>query len=866
MKSQFRLLTILTVLVFSLAPSPLLRAGEKANTKLKHVYVFSSSHLDMFFTGAPPYSYSRDYRMFDAALDLAQKQKNFRYVIESLDLLSKYLKTHPERRAAIAAALRDGQMELAGQWCLMLQNVATEEDLVRNILLAHDLAMRDFGVKPLMQSLSDLPGQTPQAPQILSESGLKGVIITRGGPRDAQLFNWKGLDGSTIHAAWLPFGYAGGYLMGLNGSLATMEGKKLEQFEMSDISSEIMGGTIKQVGGLAQVARWLYHNPPDPALIEVAWDNMMPPANLASNIDAWNTRHGDDLRLIPMLPGQFFSSHFPDDVPVKTGSIPSVWGNGGWTLFGGYPQIIRTSFLLLRAEKWASLADLLVGTPYPAKELRAAWEDHLVTLDHEGFDLTAQRDLSEELAEHVLEDSCLAISSHVAIPHKMDIALVVFNDLNWPRSATITKEVDLVGDPFAFFTQPYHKLQLVDASGRPVPFEIVSKKSTIIRTVKIRFRANDVPPLGWKTYYLRPAEKDESKSFPQAVAVTGDTSIEEDPYRVQFDTQSGSFLLTAMKSGETVRLRYYQQPQKVSSKPGFFRLKDFGSPAVVSWKKVERGDDLGGSYLDATGEVQGARLRVKVQLNAGSPISVSETVDWPGGKVIKLVRDVEFPKDGKFVYGVPFGTEPFANVMAESGPDEKGSMDEVSRKHWYQNREINGWVAWRSDARQITVASEARGGEFLGHAFKVTLLTSGGEKKLPDVTFHPVPDEFTTRMLVSFGPQNDSPAKLGWEFYNPLKTMISVDYLSGTLPAVFSGAEGGNGIILTAFKRAEDGRGWIARGYATEEGGTWPTLLPQREWTLHRVNLMEAPSQHSKEESHLHPFHIRSVRMVEAGK
>ncbi len=866
MKPRRCLLLILVILAFSATTTVPLPAAEKENTKLKRVYVFSSSHLDMFFTGAPPYSYSRDYRMFDAALELAKKQKDFRYVIENLDLLANYLRTHLERRAEIAAALHAGKLELAGQWCLMLQNVATGEDLVRNILLARDFAVRNFGVRPLMQSLSDLPGQTPQAPQILSESGLKGVIITRAGPRDAELFNWKGLDGSKIHAAWLPLGYAGGYLLGLNGSLATMEGKELEKFEMSDISSAIMPGTITQVGAFAPMARLIYCNPPDPALLEVSWDNMMPPERLAANVEAWNKRHGKDLRLIPILPGEFFSSHFPDGVPVKTGSIPSVWENGGWTLFGGYPQIIRTSFLLLRAEKWASMANLLVGAPYPGKALRQAWEEHVLTLDHEGFDLKAQRHSAEGLANRVLENSLLAISSHVSIPHKMDIALVVFNSLNWPRGATIVKKVDLVGDPFAFFTRPYHRLQLVDASGQPVPFEIISKKSTIIRTIEIRFRADHVPPLGWRTYYLRPAVRDQSESFSQPIVVTGDTAIEADPYRVRFDSHSRSFLLTALKSGETVRLRYYQQPQKMSKAPGFFRLKDSGVPALVRWHGMKRGDNLSGPYLEASGETNGARLRVKIQLNGESPISVSETVDWPGGQVIKLVREMEFPKGGEFVYGVPFGTEPFSDVMADSGPDKNGSMDEVSRKLWYQNREINGWLAWRSAGRQITVASEARGGEFLDNIFKVTLLSSGGERMLPDVTFHPVPDEFTTRILVRFEPQNNSPAELGWELYNPLKTMVSVDHLSGTLPSVFSGADRGNGIILTALKKAENGRGWIARGYATDEGGTWFTLLPQKEWVIQKVNLMESPLPNEKVETHLRPFEIQTIRLVKRGR
>ncbi len=357
-----------------LLPLNLFPAGNEGQEKGKHAYVFASSHLDLFFTGAPPVSYSRDYRMFDSALALTYASPNFRYVIENEYPLSKYLASHPEKRETITAALKQGKLELAGQWCLMLQNTPTGEDLVRNILLATEFAQRNFGVMPLMQNLSDVPGQTPQAPQILSQSGLQGMIITDGGPLAPELFNWKGLDGSIIHVASMPLGYAGGYLMGLGGSLVSMEGKTLEEFNLTDITGDGMPHLLKQVGGLASVVSSAYTRPSDPVLLEVSWDNMMPPTELGSNIEAWNHRHGNELKLVPILPGEFFQSHFPAVVSVKTGEIPSIWADPRRTLFGGgYPQQIRTSFALLQAEKWASIAQLLVGSGYPSKDIEQAW-------------------------------------------------------------------------------------------------------------------------------------------------------------------------------------------------------------------------------------------------------------------------------------------------------------------------------------------------------------------------------------------------------------------------------------------------------------------------------------------------------------
>jgi hypothetical protein len=58
------------------------------------------------------------------------------------------------------------------------------------------------------------------------------------------------------------------------------------------------------------------------------------------------------------------------ETPILTGEIPSVWGFGYGSIIGDYQQHIRTSHLLLRAEKWASLAEILLDKLYPMDGLR----------------------------------------------------------------------------------------------------------------------------------------------------------------------------------------------------------------------------------------------------------------------------------------------------------------------------------------------------------------------------------------------------------------------------------------------------------------------------------------------------------------
>lgn len=73
-------------------------------------------------------------------------------------------------------------------------------------------------------------------------------------------------------------------------------------------------------------------------------------------------------------------------------------------------------------------------------------------------------------------------------------------------------------------------------------------------------------------------------------------------------------------------------------------------------------------------------------------------------------------------------------------------------------------------------------------------------------------------------------------------------------------------MILTTLKKAEDGKGWIARGYALEQGGEFPNVLPEKKWDLQPVNLVEVDQSGSKGDSHMRAFQIRSLRMEQAGR
>jgi alpha-mannosidase len=128
---------------------------------------------------------------------------------------------------------------------------------------------------------------------------------------------------------------------------------------------------------------------------------------------------------------------------------------------------------------------------------------------------------------------------------------------------------------------------------------------------------------------------------------------------------------------------------------------------------------------------------------------------------------------------------------------------------------------------------------------------------------HAVPNELLTGFQIGFAPDSQAAPQLGWELYNPLETMVSVGYMSGILPAEFAGAEGGSGVIVSALKKAEDGKGWIARAYASEKPGVWPKLLADRKFSVREVNMVESEQTPPSTKEGIQPFEIRTVRLVE---
>ena len=171
------------------------------------------------------------------------------------------------------------------------------------------------------------------------------------------------------------------------------------------------------------------------------------------------------------------------------------------------------------AEKFATIDALTGGSfsKYPAARLQNAWEAKIYP-DHGWGGKNGQ--ITDDLfrrkfewarseAGQILENASRSIASRIKTDRKKGIPVVVFNSLSWDR--TDIADFQVVFDEGETWSVAVH-----DADGHLVPFQyrMLSKYADgSIQSAKICLNAEQVPSIGYTTYYLKVSGKARSEKI-----------------------------------------------------------------------------------------------------------------------------------------------------------------------------------------------------------------------------------------------------------------------------------------------------------------------------------------------------------------
>jgi alpha-mannosidase len=184
----------------------------------REIYFTPFSHLDFFWGGTREECLARGNRIIAKAIRLAKESPKFRFLLESNVFVANFVETHqgtPEL-TDLLRLVKEGRIEVAPIWTGIFQTLPDGEAQVRNLMLGKRYSRSVLGVNPKVAHLGDLPDYTPQYPQILKQSDVPYMVMTRMGPSDKSLFYWKSPDGSKALAWTTLKGYGWGTFLSSN--------------------------------------------------------------------------------------------------------------------------------------------------------------------------------------------------------------------------------------------------------------------------------------------------------------------------------------------------------------------------------------------------------------------------------------------------------------------------------------------------------------------------------------------------------------------------------------------------------------------------------------------------------------------------
>jgi len=590
----------------------------------------------------------RAFELIAEYVSACRAEEGYCIALSDQEHLGCFLRAHSEERPFLRELAEAGRLDaFAGYYQLSLQT-AHSETLLRNLalgLLAHDGSM---GLKPVTYLLPDAARPCLQLPQLLARVGVEVVVwVTEGsqasrtGPARPGLPAFCHLmapDGSTVMLK-LQLGWSateeGGCLPGDLNELITAAAESFSRQARLGLNHDLL-----LLGGAAtSPPKWLSGRAAEMAQLTPSLVLSTPKRYLAAVKPEAQLRRAS----LPLL---------GEELGGAAALNPRNW------------ELCQASHLaenaILSAERLATIAHF-AGARYPQAALDKAWRQTLFAQGHAGkaggtwcFDLLACYREAVELSTEVSNRSLTYLSGMVDTRRarrapREGTAIIVFNTAGWERTDLCEASVTLEGPLASGF-------ELVDDHGRKVPVECVGEppageNSETPRTL-LRFVAANVPALGYRTWYLRPA-----RAMPPIVTgqPVDSATIENEFLAVSAEAAAGGGL-TSLRDKATGR-EFLDRERGL----GVELVALAASGEVVPTERPERPFVWEGpvSCELSIGSVSssGARVSQRVTLYHGLPrVDVRTSVSDPtgGGHALALRLPLSVPAE-TIVCGTPFG-------------------------------------------------------------------------------------------------------------------------------------------------------------------------------------------------------------------
>lgn len=851
------------------------KEAEKTSVKAE-AYVSPFSHLDLFWAGTREECLARGNRIIAKAISIAKKDPQFHFMIESDNFVDNFVDSHKGSPEVddLKRLVKDGHFGVAPNWANIFHNLPDGEVHARNFLYGKRYASSVFGVDPFVFQPTDIPGFTPQFPQMLRQIGVPFMLMSRMGPQNQWLFDWKSPNGSKVLVWNEPHGYGWGVGLGFH----------------SEMTPEKRAAMEKQL-------REVRANAPGPIFIPWGVDLWAPNEKITQSVNALNLDFAY-AHFMMATPQDFFKAvEKTPNVPELSGEIPMAWPHVVDGILHLWQLAVPATATLRAAEEFATINYALGYADYPQQDLEVLWKSLIDSMDHnhdgQGGEIGDKRKMDDSLlvmnrGSEILRNSLRNIAERVEIPVKNSLPIVVFNGLGWRRDDPVKAHVTLYGDVGPYQIDDYKKgMRLVDEKGTVVPFHLEQTSENISRAIELTFIAQNVPALGYKTYFLTPA--DQTQSYPPAaqIILDRDKDFKEPRRPLGNDVMENQFYrVTVDKATGQVTVFDKELNQEVVKQAEIAGVEERGTNNVQ--KEIETGRVIPLSLNDTQVEEDNG-VRAVLRLSgwiADIPIvqrlilyqglkrlDIENSLDWKEPRFLNIEQLLPLGRPHlEMEYGTPFGANSVSNIMPGTGPR---AGDEIQLEAWKEYRTIQSWIFAGDSQWGMTLAADhqlvklqdglIRANMIRGQRYTSAKVVSGDE--VTSIHF-PASGHYVFRYSISSGAGDWKSLKSyqsGQNFNNPLIPVSVVDEISRkSLPATnsFFGVQGDN-LVLSAVKKAEGADPSIVLRLYEIQGSKAETAINflGRQLQFRQSNLLEEDTGSDGEKVlHVTPFEIKTIK------
>lgn len=623
-----------------------IRNGSVPGDMPVEIHVVSHTHWDREWRYPLQTTKTKLLDCMDHVIKILARDPDYRHFMcdGQMIMVDDYLDWRPEMRSAIERLCREGRLVLGPWYSLIDEYLVSGESVVRNLLKGYRAAEATGGVQKIGYAPASF-GHISQLPQILAGFGFDTALFSRGLSSDVMPdmeYIWEGADGTRVLAShmvedstksnftkWVHLPTVTQSDMNKEPSIAQLNGIPFFVCDQAYAPRCVFYAlnpkyVVDVEAGYKAVLKLKEHmltRCTVPVLLFLDGVDQMEAnpylTEILREVGGKLAKTTGDRLVHSTLTGYFNAVRKATaGKTLRTLRGEMQYPNkffGGCSFFGAVNmarlyQHIRNEQCENLVHRWAEpLASLaaMEGAPYPVAPLNAAWrylfENHThdciagCAVDAVHDNVMHRYDQVDQIAGDVMERSLQQLSLRVDLSdfEKHELALIAYNPLPFARTETVTCQLDFPNSEWV------EDFTLWDGD-REIPYQTTTRHTEYRLMVKhldfaqgiplqrfeVSFRAEDVSPLGYKTFRVKyrigaasggHKYKDKLTRKYAGSLAPGRNALENEHLRLTFNP-NGTFDLTHKANGRVFKGQHY-----------------FEDAAMIGdiWSPITPGHDLG---------------------------------------------------------------------------------------------------------------------------------------------------------------------------------------------------------------------------------------------------------------------------------